>query len=417
MQTNSSKISFITQGELNAILITSFVFILIFFIVFLLFFIYKKKSFFIKTHKHNLPNIFYSKTNILDSNTDFGATILTNPQNHNQPCVQIGNIEKTSLDPRLVQNHSKEELFKDYLNFSNNKINNMMNNEELKSLTQPLLGQNEGVFPSAMIAPNIEVLPDNLFKSNPINQLFNFPELVNRNDMKDIEDMKISLEQQLFMSNMSSKSDSNSTSLPRLLKTSDLYLIEKISQGQFSSVWKGRCTNSKTAEPSDEIPEYGVKVFGGQQKSAWSNEKDIYNTLSTTNPNILKYFCSDVHELPKTQQSTNSFFPFYSNEYWIMTEYHPNGSLYDYLKANYLTWFQMVKIAHSILEGLAYLHSENFDLRKPFAIAHRDLKSKNVLVKNDGQSCCIADFGLALKLNNHNKLNSAEIRSKVIFFV
>ena len=30
------------------------------------------------------------------------------------------------------------------------------------------------------------------------------------------------------------------------------------------------------------------------------------------------------------------------------------------------------------------------------AIAHRDIKSKNILVKNDG-SCCIADLGLAVK--------------------
>ena len=39
-------------------------------------------------------------------------------------------------------------------------------------------------------------------------------------------------------------------------------------------------------------------------------------------------------------------------------------------------------------------------------IAHRDLKSKNILVKNNGQ-CCIADLGLAVK--HDTKTNSVDI--------
>lgn len=32
-------------------------------------------------------------------------------------------------------------------------------------------------------------------------------------------------------------------------------------------------------------------------------------------------------------------------------------------------------------------------------IAHRDIKSTNILVKDDQKSCVIADFGLSLKLD------------------
>lgn len=102
-----------------------------------------------------------------------------------------------------------------------------------------------------------------------------------------------------------------------------------------------------------------------------------------------------------------------SREYWLLTEYHHVGSLYDFLKNSTVSWPQMVSLVSSFFEGLAFLHSENSSVQKSFAIAHRDLKSKNILVKNDLNTCCIGDFGLALKLQSKNKLNSAEIRSKV----
>ena len=63
----------------------------------------------------------------------------------------------------------------------------------------------------------------------------------------------------------------------------------------------------------------------------------------------------------------------------------------------------MYKIALSMMEGLTFLHEEcppkgSTSGHKP-AIAHRDFKSKNVLIKRD-MSACIADFGLAMELEN-----------------
>lgn len=196
---------------------------------------------------------------------------------------------------------------------------------------------------------------------------------------------------------------------PRPIKATDIDLLERVAQGQFSSVWKAVC---KQAENGGV---YAVKIFAGNQRSAWSNEKEIYNLLSTTNEHIIKYYGSDT--FTPTQQKNSApvtpFNIFSTNEFWLITEYHPAGSLNDYLKANFLSWTQMIRLCYCLLEGLAYLHNENVDSRKSCAIAHRDLKSKNILVKSDGCSCCIGDFGLALKLNNANKLSSAEIRSKV----
>ena len=49
-----------------------------------------------------------------------------------------------------------------------------------------------------------------------------------------------------------------------------------------------------------------------------------------------------------------------------------------------------------IFIGLAHLHTEITGTKGKPGIAHRDIKSKNILVKSDGQ-CCVADMGLAVQ--------------------
>ena len=52
--------------------------------------------------------------------------------------------------------------------------------------------------------------------------------------------------------------------------------------------------------------------------------------------------------------------------------------------------------SHMLL-GLAHLHTEILKdgMLYKACVAHRDLKSKNILIKSDGQAC-ISDFGLAI---------------------
>lgn len=82
----------------------------------------------------------------------------------------------------------------------------------------------------------------------------------------------------------------------------------------------------------------------------------------------------------------------------MVIEYHSNGSLFDYLQLRTLTPSDLHKMVLSIASGLHFLHQDiqtgHMD-EKP-GIAHRDLKSRNILVKSDG-SCCITDLGLALR--------------------
>ncbi|OWK52166.1 Activin receptor type-2A [Lonchura striata] len=86
------------------------------------------------------------------------------------------------------------------------------------------------------------------------------------------------------------------------------------------------------------------------------------------------------------------------NEYVAVKIFPIQGSLTDFLKANVVSWNELCHIAQTMARGLAYLHEDIPGLKdghKP-AISHRDIKSKNVLLKNN-LTACIADFGLALK--------------------
>ena len=147
-----------------------------------------------------------------------------------------------------------------------------------------------------------------------------------------------------------------------------------IAQGQFGSVYKANSFDRTVA----------VKVFAQQEHASWLTEKEIYTNYDMSHCGILKYIGVD-------KRKHNIGF-----QYWIITEYHENGSLSDYLTNNVLSWEQLYNMLLSMVNGLAFLHSDvpNSMPSKP-AIAHCDFKSRNVLVKSD-LTCCIGDFGLAI---------------------
>lgn len=74
-------------------------------------------------------------------------------------------------------------------------------------------------------------------------------------------------------------------------------------------------------------------------------------------------------------------------------EYADKGTLADFLKSKTPTGFRQTieDLANDIIDGLAYLHSQN--------IIHRDLKPTNILLFSDGEKlrAKITDFGIAKK--------------------
>uniref|UniRef100_A0A3B5A5P1 Serine/threonine-protein kinase receptor n=1 Tax=Stegastes partitus TaxID=144197 RepID=A0A3B5A5P1_9TELE len=74
------------------------------------------------------------------------------------------------------------------------------------------------------------------------------------------------------------------------------------------------------------------------------------------------------------------------------------GCLSRYLSVHSVDWSTCCRMTHGVTRGLAFLHTELYraDQYKP-AVAHRDLSSRNVLVRAD-LSCVLADFGLSMRL-------------------
>uniref|UniRef100_A0A8C5V2A3 receptor protein serine/threonine kinase n=1 Tax=Microcebus murinus TaxID=30608 RepID=A0A8C5V2A3_MICMU len=174
-----------------------------------------------------------------------------------------------------------------------------------------------------------------------------------------------------------SQSSGSGSGLPLLVQRTiakQIQMVKQIGKGRYGEVWMGRWRGEKVA----------VKVFFTTEEASWFRETEIYQTVLMRHENILGFIAADI-------KGTGSW-----TQLYLITDYHENGSLYDYLKSTTLDSKSMLKLAYSSVSGLCHLHTEIFSTQGKPAIAHRDLKSKNILVKKNG-TCCIADLGLAVK--------------------
>ncbi|XP_029451074.1 anti-Muellerian hormone type-2 receptor isoform X2 [Rhinatrema bivittatum] len=144
-----------------------------------------------------------------------------------------------------------------------------------------------------------------------------------------------------------------------------------------------------------------IKSFPACGSAQYMNEWQVLSTmLPVPHENVVCFLAAGSAGLGK--------------ERLLVSRFYPAGSLRHYLTHHTSDWYVTMRLALSVARGLEFLHEEVWrDGCYKAGIAHRDLSSENVLVKDDG-TCVISDFGLAMLLQRHQEGKAGEQDSAVI---
>lgn len=168
-------------------------------------------------------------------------------------------------------------------------------------------------------------------------------------------------------------------------------LARAIIRGQTREVGMGRYGRVITATYHGE--NIAAKIFSPMDCAIWQREEEILKKMN--HENIVRFIKSEI--VPTSPSLT---------ENWMILEYCEYGSLWDFLESNQVKGTKhAMKIIYSIINGLTYLH-EDFAQGGDYkpSIAHRDIKSRNILMRTP-DTCCLADLGHACLKKQDNSLD------------
>ncbi|XP_078123544.1 TGF-beta receptor type-2-like [Sander vitreus] len=184
-------------------------------------------------------------------------------------------------------------------------------------------------------------------------------------------------------------SDSSSTHANNLNHNTEPLPIEldvQVGKGRFAKVYKAKLKQGSSVSEEQGFETVAVKIFQYEEYASWKNEKDIFSDADLRHENVLHFLTAEDRKVQR--------------QCWLITAYHPRGNLQEFLIHHIISCHDLWLLGGSLACGVAHLHSDHTPCgRYKVPIAHRDIKSSNILVKSD-LTCCLCDFGLALRLDN-----------------
>lgn len=120
-----------------------------------------------------------------------------------------------------------------------------------------------------------------------------------------------------------------------------------VGRGRFAEVWRGRLLGSQGAG-AQTWTTVAVKVFPAVEETSWRNETSVLSDPDLQHDNIVRFMAAEERGPPGHAH----------RKYWLVLAYHGLGNIQDFLTTNTLSWEELVALATSVTQGLAYLHSD-----------------------------------------------------------